>query len=299
VITPAEVRAIVEPSVIALGCDLEDVEIRVAGRRQIVRVLIATDGGVNLDTVAQVSRAVSEALDVADSKLGFGAYVLEVSSPGIDRPLTEPRHFRRAINRRITATLRNGSSIDGRIMSVDGQSVTLAVKQRERMIALADIESAKVHVEFNQPKSKQANADDSVGDGGLLADSEFENVESDGDSAYAAADEDAYAADDHSESDDDDDDDDEDDSESDDDDDNDDDESDGEDHDDVESDGEDHDDVESDGDDGDDVDSAPAADDDNDEDVDVNHNSGTSTRSDITIASATVVGPHDTTKGIL
>ena len=269
-ITPAEVRAIVEPSVIALGCDLEDVEIRVAGRRQIVRVLIATDGGVNLDTVAQVSRAVSEALDAADSKLGFGAYVLEVSSPGIDRPLTEPRHFRRAINRRITATLRNGSSVDGRILSVDGELVTLAVKQRERTIALADIESAKVHVEFNQPKLNQANADDFVDDGVLLADSESENVDDDADNA--SDDDKAYAADDDvDESDDESDDDD---SESDD----------GDDDDDDDSESGDESDDES---------------DDDDEDVDANDNNGASKRDDITDASATVVAPHDTTKGIL
>ena len=92
---------VLAPVVAATGYDLEDVTVTSAGRRSLVRVIVDADGGVDLDAVAEVSRVVSEALDGdADGGAAFaGPYVLEVSSPGVDRPLTEPRHWRRAIGR--------------------------------------------------------------------------------------------------------------------------------------------------------------------------------------------------------
>ena len=101
------VLALLEPVVSAAGFDLEDLTVSAAGKRSIVRVLVDKDGGVTLDDVADVSRLVSEALDVADEQdptlLGT-SYVLEVSSPGVDRPLTEPRHWRRNVGRLVSAT---------------------------------------------------------------------------------------------------------------------------------------------------------------------------------------------------
>ena len=108
VTSAAQVRerllALLEPLVGAAGYDLEDVSVSAAGRRSVVRVFVDADGGVDLDAVATVSRVVSDALDERDSDFGGagllgGAYVLEVSSPGVDRPLTEPRHWRRAAGR--------------------------------------------------------------------------------------------------------------------------------------------------------------------------------------------------------
>ncbi len=87
--------ALLAPVVEAEGLDLEDVTVTPAGKRRLVRVVVDRDGGISLDDVSEVSRSVSEKLDASDA-LGNSPYVLEVTSPGVDRPLTEPRHWRRA-----------------------------------------------------------------------------------------------------------------------------------------------------------------------------------------------------------
>ena len=95
-------RGVIEPVVTAAGYDLEELTVSRAGRRHVVRVIVDGDAGVNLDAVAEVSRAVSRALDEAEEASGdlvAGEYQLEVSSPGVDRPLTEPRHWRRNAGR--------------------------------------------------------------------------------------------------------------------------------------------------------------------------------------------------------
>ena len=94
----------VAPLVTAAGLDLEDVVVRPAGRRSLVRVVVDSDGGVSLDAVASISGAISEALDEA-GVMGQTPYTLEVSSPGVDRPLTEPRHWRRARGRLVQVEL--------------------------------------------------------------------------------------------------------------------------------------------------------------------------------------------------
>ena len=96
---------LLEPAVAAMGLDLETVRITAAGRRRLLRIVIDADGGVSLDDIAQVSREVSATLDRA-AAMGEASYTLEVSSPGVDRPLTEPKHWRRAIGRMVSAPLR-------------------------------------------------------------------------------------------------------------------------------------------------------------------------------------------------
>ena len=86
---------VIRPVVAAAGMDLESVRVTVAGRRRLLRVVVDSDYGVSLDDAALVSREVSAALD-ATNVMGDVPYTLEVSSPGVDRPLTEPRHWRRA-----------------------------------------------------------------------------------------------------------------------------------------------------------------------------------------------------------
>src|SRR3954468_24237916 len=94
---PATVRLTewVGPVVAGAGYDLEELVVTPAGRRSVVRVVVDRDEGVTLDDIADVSRAVSAALDDNDGDLGPTPYVLEVTSPGVDRPLTDPRHWRR------------------------------------------------------------------------------------------------------------------------------------------------------------------------------------------------------------
>lgn len=137
------------PAVEAAGYDLEDVEITAAGKRSVVRVIVDSDSGVDLDAVADVSRAVGEALDAADA-MGESPYVLEVTSPGVDRPLREPRHWRRNAGRLVTTTLA-GEPLTARIVSADDGGVTLDVDGEERQAAYSDLGPGAVQIEFNPP----------------------------------------------------------------------------------------------------------------------------------------------------
>jgi ribosome maturation factor RimP len=143
------VRDLVAPVVAAAGYDLEDVSVGQAGRRRLVRVVVDRDGGVDLDAVADVSRVVSDALDDGDA-LGAAPYVLEVSSPGVDRPLTEPRHWRRAAGRLVRAGLADGGHVDGRVLDADDEAVTLEVDGQPRRVPYGELARGRVQVEFNR-----------------------------------------------------------------------------------------------------------------------------------------------------
>ena len=156
------------PAVEATGHDLEDVSVSPAGRRRVVRVVVDRDAGVTLDDVAQVSRALSDVLDAAEvdepALLG-GAYVLEVSSPGVDRPLTERRHWRRNVGRLVTAHLVDGTSVTGRVVSAadddDDDGIALDTEQGSRHLARGDVVRGDVQVEFSRPGAEPADdADD-------------------------------------------------------------------------------------------------------------------------------------------
>ena len=143
------VRDAVEPAVAAAGFDLEDVEVVAAGRRSVVRVVVDHDGGVDLDAVAEVSRIVSDALDASDAT-GATPYTLEVTSPGVDRPLTEARHWRRAIGRLVAVPVRDAGTVTGRVCAADDGSVTFDVDGAERVLALDALGPGRVQVEFNR-----------------------------------------------------------------------------------------------------------------------------------------------------
>jgi len=156
----AQVRAgLVEP-LRALGVDVEAVEIQKAGRRHVVRVVVDRDGGVDLDLVAAVSRRASELLDVPPLSDALpGPFVLEVTSPGVDRPLTEPRHWRRAVSRLVQVTLADGTTVDGRLLSVPSdEEVVVAGAGGDVTIPLSAVERAVVQVEFNRPDAGPADA---------------------------------------------------------------------------------------------------------------------------------------------
>ncbi|WP_084965530.1 ribosome maturation factor RimP [Thermoactinospora rubra] len=146
---------LLEPVVAAEGLDLEDVTITNAGRRRVLRVVVDRDGGVTLDDVAEVSNAVSATLDEDDS-MGSAPYTLEVSSPGVDRPLTEPRHWRRAIKRLVKADLRDGTVVEGRIMGVDETGVVID----GRRIDFQDLARGRVQVEFRRFEEDDFDEDD-------------------------------------------------------------------------------------------------------------------------------------------
>jgi ribosome maturation factor RimP len=143
--TSTRVRPVLEPVVTAAGYDLEDVNVTAAGRRSVVRVVVDRDGGIDLDAVAEISRAVSDALDAADS-LGSSPYVLEVTSPGVDRPLTLARHWRRNIGRLVQAGERTG-----RIVAADDDGVTLDVAGEHQVVGYPELGAGQVQVEFSRP----------------------------------------------------------------------------------------------------------------------------------------------------
>ena len=143
------VRDAVEPVVTDAGYDLEDVTVTTAGRRSVVRVVVDRDGGIDLDAVAEVSRVVSEALD-ATNATGEAPYTLEVTSPGVDRPLTEPRHWRRNVGRLVRASVSDGGSVTGRVVEADDRRVVLDVDGRQREIGYDALGAGKVQVEFNR-----------------------------------------------------------------------------------------------------------------------------------------------------
>ena len=149
------IRAGIEPLVIAAGVDLEDLQIQQAGRREIVRVVVDCDGGVNLDLVADLSQQVSAALESEPLNSQFaGTYVLEVTSPGVDRPLTELKHWRRALERLVEVQLQDGSVVTGRLTEVDDDVGTLDVVEGKtsvsKSIPLSLVELGRVQVEFNR-----------------------------------------------------------------------------------------------------------------------------------------------------
>ncbi|HRW20031.1 MAG TPA: ribosome maturation factor RimP [Dermatophilaceae bacterium] len=170
------IRSIVEGPLAAAGFVVEDVTVSPAGKRSVVRVFVdrsldavAADdpssrvAPLSLDEVADATRAVSDALD-ADSSTGSGPYVLEVSSPGVDRPLTERRHLRRNVGRLVRLTLADGSTAEGRISAVFPDTVVLTPADgagAPREIAVDEVRSGRVVVEFGAlPDEDDAAADD-------------------------------------------------------------------------------------------------------------------------------------------
>jgi ribosome maturation factor RimP len=137
-----------------LDLDLEAVELTPAGKRHVLRVAVDKDGGVDLDDIAEATRMVSRELD--DSELmGEQAYTLEVTSRGVDRPLTEPRHWRRNRDRLVKVSLRDGSQITGRLQESDDAGATLEVSGRSRRLQYGDVAKALVQIEFNRPSVEE------------------------------------------------------------------------------------------------------------------------------------------------
>jgi ribosome maturation factor RimP len=170
----------IEPVVGAAGYDLEELVVTPAGRRSVVRVVVDRDEGVSLDDVAEVSRAVSAVLDANDGDLGRSPYVLEVTSPGVDRPLTEARHWRRNTGRLVEVAVGPSGAaekVTGRVLEVDGDGVVLAVEAKgkpgarkrpptPRRVPWAELGAGRVQVEFGRPVAGEddGHADDDHAD---------------------------------------------------------------------------------------------------------------------------------------
>ena len=135
----------------ALGLDLEAVDLSKAGKRSVLRVAVDRDGGVDMDAIAAATSEVSRVLDESDV-MGSSAYTLEVSSPGVDRPLTLPRHWRRNAGRLVKVTLTDGGQVTGRVVGSDETGVDLDVEGADsRRVEFAEVSRATVQIEFKRP----------------------------------------------------------------------------------------------------------------------------------------------------
>ncbi|MFE2942732.1 ribosome maturation factor RimP [Streptomyces sp. NPDC059255] len=156
-------RGLLEPLVSAKDLDLEEIEVSRAGRRRVLRIVVDSDEGVDLDECAELSRSISEKLDETDA-MGEDEYQLEVTSPGAERPLTEPRHYLRAVGRLARIHLREGDEVVARILTVDDGGLDLEVpgvkgrKPTARRVEFAQIAKARVEIEFSRKDKKEEEA---------------------------------------------------------------------------------------------------------------------------------------------
>ena len=137
---------------LAAGLDVEAIELTPAGKRRLLRVAVDKDGGVTLDDIADATREVSRLLDESDV-MGEQPYTLEVTSPGIDRPLSHPRHWRRNRGRLVKATLQDGDTVTGRVTENDEDGATLDVDGQARQLSFSQVAKARVQIEFNKKES--------------------------------------------------------------------------------------------------------------------------------------------------
>jgi len=181
------IERLLEPVVRAAGLDLESVRVGSAGRRRLLRVVVDADGGVDLDNIALVSREASARLDDTGA-MGETPYTLEVSSPGVDRPLTQPRHWRRAVGRLVRVPVSGPSApepsspqqagglaehatgptedaegpaghAEGRVVVAGDNGVTLEIDGEHREFSYAELGPGQVQVEFGRPAAEPGGQD--------------------------------------------------------------------------------------------------------------------------------------------
>jgi len=148
----ARLTRVLEPVIQAAGLDLESVRVAAAGRRRLLRVVVDADGGPGLDDIAVLSRTLSAELD-SSGVMGETAYTLEVSSPGVDRPLTAERHWRRAQGRLVRVPLAPGApgypdTVLGRVVMARPDGVVLEAGGQRLEFGYQDLGPGQVQIEF-------------------------------------------------------------------------------------------------------------------------------------------------------
>jgi ribosome maturation factor RimP len=153
--TRSRIAEVLTEPLAATGLDVEAIDLTPAGKRRLLRVAVDKDGGVTLDDIAEATKEVSRVLDgpTGSDVMGEQPYTLEVTSPGIDRPLTHPRHWRRNQGRLVKATLADGGTVTGRITDSDDTRAVLDVDGNRDEIAFVDVKRAKIEIEFNRKES--------------------------------------------------------------------------------------------------------------------------------------------------
>jgi ribosome maturation factor RimP len=148
-----QIAELVTPALSQAGYFLEDINVVTPGQHRIVTVIVDGESSLNLDQVTAASKLVSELLDSA-SFMGESPFTLEVTSPGIDRPLTLPRHFAKNVTRLLKVVKTDGEVVTGRITSNTDSNVTLSVTVKKEtsdvVLSIADIKRATVEIEFNR-----------------------------------------------------------------------------------------------------------------------------------------------------
>ena len=140
-----EISAAITPALSDLGFYLEDITITSAGRRSMLTVIVDSDTHLSLDQVTVATKAISEIVENIQS-LGQAPFTLEVTSPGLDRPLTKPRHWRKNIDRLVKIVLLDGKEIKGRVKDATEISATVD----EQVVKFSDIKRATLEIEFKQ-----------------------------------------------------------------------------------------------------------------------------------------------------
>ncbi|NKY35158.1 ribosome maturation factor RimP [Nocardia speluncae] len=176
--TEEGVSRLVAGLVAGRGFDLEGVEVSTAAGQTRVRVIVDSDETADLDSIAELSSEVSARLDEADDEFGGVRYLLEVTTPGVDRPLTADRHWRRARGRKVRVRLRPGvtppepglpTSFEARAGALDGDRIALVLGGKRAphlvTVGLGDIERAVVEVEFASPNARELELTGGVASG--------------------------------------------------------------------------------------------------------------------------------------
>ena len=180
------IRGVIESPLASLGLLVEDVTVTPAGRRRVLRIAVDRDlaaldlpedstpvAPLSLDEVAQATRAIESALDPAPDAgskpgsgsndiVGPGPYVLEVSSPGVDRPLTQPRHLRRNVGRVVAVRTVDGAQLTGRIRAVSADELLLETPTGPVRMPVGQVRSARVRVEFGQVPGAQVSDEETA-----------------------------------------------------------------------------------------------------------------------------------------
>ncbi len=166
----ARLTSLIESVLTAMEIDLESVKVTSAGRRAVLRVVVDADGGISLDEIAEVSREISAKLDAKDV-MSDAPYTLEVTSPGVDRPLTQGRHWRRALGRLVVVPVSDKEQdskrdapagpveYQGRVVDVGQDRVTLEIDGARATFSLGELGPGRVQVEFG--RLDEFDADDS------------------------------------------------------------------------------------------------------------------------------------------
>lgn len=157
----SQLSPVVQTIVTGHGCILEDLSIRRAGRRLLIQVVVDNDSNLDLDVVAKISRELDNELELTNF-FGDQGFTLEVTSPGVDRPLTLPRHFKKNIDRLIKFELVTGNDLTGRLESFEDETLQL---EDGTSLLLAEVKSGQVQIEFNRkPKGSAEELDDFADD---------------------------------------------------------------------------------------------------------------------------------------